>query len=149
MKQSNIAEIKISYSHKTLKKFRIKIKNSADAYKSFLKSWDKDLIELQEEFKMLLLNNSNEVLGIHTLSKGSTRGTVVDLKLLFVIALKSNATGIIISHNHPSGTLKPSSSDLELTKRIKKSGELLDIKLLDHLIITKDEFYSLSDNNYY
>jgi DNA repair protein RadC len=149
MKQSNIAEIKISYSHKTLKKFRIKIKNSADAYKSFLQSWDKDLIELQEEFKMLLLNNSNEVLGIHTLSKGSTRGTVVDLKLLFVIALKSNATGIIISHNHPSGTLKPSSSDLELTKRIKKSGELLDIKLLDHLIITKDEFYSLSDNNYY
>jgi DNA repair protein RadC len=149
MKQSNIAEIKISYSHKTLKKFRIKIKNSADAYKSFLKSWDKDLIELQEEFKMLLLNNSNEVLGIHTLSKGSTRGTVVDLKLLFVIALKSNATGIIISHNHPSGTLKPSSSDLELTKRIKKSGELLDIKLLDHLIVTKDEFYSLSDNNCY
>jgi DNA repair protein RadC len=149
MKQSNIAEIKISYSHKTLKKFRIKIKNSADAYKSFLQSWDKDLIELQEEFKMLLLNNSNEVLGIHTLSKGSTRGTVVDLKLLFVIALKSNATGIIIAHNHPSGTLKPSSSDLELTKRIKKSGELLDIKLLDHLIITKDEFYSLSDNNCY
>jgi DNA repair protein RadC len=96
-----------------------------------------------------LLNNSNEVLGIHTLSKGSTRGTVVDLKLLFVIALKSNATGIIVAHNHPSGTLKPSSSDLELTKRIKKSGELLDIKLLDHLIITKDEFYSLSDNNCY
>ncbi|MFT4801262.1 MAG: DNA repair protein RadC [Flavobacteriaceae bacterium] len=149
MINSNIAEIKISYSHKTLKKFRIKIKNSADAYKSFLQSWDKDLIELQEEFKMLLLNNSNEVLGIHTLSKGSTRGTVVDLKLLFVIALKSNATGIIISHNHPSGTLKPSSSDLELTKRIKKSGELLNIKLLDHLIVTKDEFYSLSDNNCY
>ena len=145
----NIAEIKISYSHKTLKKFRIKIKNSADAYKSFQQCWDKDLIELQEEFKMLLLNNSNEVLGIHTLSKGSTRGTVVDLKLLFVIALKSNATGIIIAHNHPSGNIKPSSSDLELTKRIKKSGELLDIKLLDHLIITKDEFYSLSDNNCY
>jgi DNA repair protein RadC len=145
MKTSNIAEIKISYSHKTLKRFRIKIKNSEDAFKSFLQSWDMDLIELQEEFKLLLLNNSNEVLGIHTLSKGSTRGTIVDLKLLFVIALKSNATGIIIAHNHPSGTLKPSSSDLEITKRIKKSGELLDIKLLDHIIITKDDFYSMSD----
>jgi len=146
---SNIAEIKISYSHKTLKKFRIKIKKSADAFNSFIQCWDKDLIELQEEFKILLLNNSNEVLGIHNLSKGSTRGTVVDLKLLFAIALKSNATGIIIAHNHPSGTLNPSSSDLELTKRIKKSAELLDINLLDHLIITKEEFYSLSDNNCY
>ena len=149
MKTSNIAEIQISYSHQTLKKFRIKIKKSVDAFNSFLHNWDMDLIELQEEFKILLLNNSNEVLGIHSLSKGSTRGTVVDLKLLFVIALKSNATGIIIGHNHPSESLKPSSSDLELTKRIKKSAELLDIKLLDHLIITKDEFYSLSDNDCY
>ena len=96
---------------------------------------------------MLLLNNSNEVLGIHTLSKGSTKGTVVDLKLLFAIALKSNATAIIIAHNHPSGTLKPSRSDLELTTKIKKSAELLDINLLDHLIMTKDEFYSFVDNN--
>jgi DNA repair protein RadC len=149
MKDSNIAEIKISYSYKTLKKFRIKINKSEDAFKSFLQSWDKNLIELQEEFKVLLLNNSNEVLGIHSLSKGSTKGTVVDLKLLFAIALKSNATGIIIGHNHPSGTLKASSSDLELTRRIKKSGDLLDVKLLDHLIITKDEFYSLADNNCY
>ncbi|EAR13752.1 putative DNA repair protein [Polaribacter irgensii 23-P] len=149
MLESNISEVKISYSNKTLKKFRIKINKSSDAFKSFTQSWDMDLIELQEEFKILLLNNANEVLGIHALSKGSTRGTVVDLKLLFVIALKSNATGIIIAHNHPSSNLKPSRSDLELTKRIKKSGELLDIKLLDHLIITKDEFYSLSDNDCY
>jgi len=146
MLESNIAEIKISYSHQTLKKFRIKINKSTDAFKSFIQSWDMDLIELQEEFKILLLNNANEVLGIHTLSKGSTKGTIVDLKLLFVIALKSNATGIIIAHNHPSGKMKPSQSDIELTKRIKKSGDLLDIKLLDHLIITKDEFYSLADN---
>jgi DNA repair protein RadC len=149
MKSNTIAEIRISYSHKTLKKFRIKIKNSDDAYKSFINYWSEDLIELQEEFKVLLLNNSNEVLGVHSLSKGSSKGTVVDLKLLFAIALKSCATAIIVAHNHPSGTLKPSMSDLELTKKIKKCGELLDVKLLDHLIITKDEFYSLSDNNCY
>ena len=146
MKYSNIAEIEISYSNKTEKKFRIKIKNSDDAYKSFIKCWNMDLIELQEEFKVLLLNNSNEVLGVHSLSKGTSNGTIVDLKLLFAIALKSCATAIIVAHNHPSGTLIPSISDLQLTKKIKDSGELLDVKLFDHLIITKDEFYSMSDN---
>ena len=145
MTESNIAEIQISYSHQTEKKFRIIIKNSKDAYTCFQSCWNKDLIELQEEFKMLLLNNSNEVLGIHSLSKGSTKGTIVDMKLLFAIALKSNATGLIIAHNHPSGSLKPSRSDLELTTKIKKSAELLDVNLLDHLIITKDEFYSFKD----
>jgi len=145
MKLSNIAEIHLSYSHQTEKKFRIKIKSSDDAYKSFINCWNMDLIELQEEFKVLLLNNSNEVLGVHSLSKGSTKGTVVDLKLLFAIALKSNATAIIIAHNHPSGTLIPSSSDLELTKRIKKSGELLDVKLLDHFIVSRDGYYSFND----
>ena len=147
MISNNIAELQISYSHKTEKEFRIKIKKSADAYKSFINCWSEDLIELQEEFKVLLLNNSNEVLGVHSLSKGSSKGTVVDLKLLFAIALKSCSNAIIIAHNHPSGTLKPSRSDLELTKKIKECGELLDVKLLDHLIITKDEFYSMVDNN--
>ena len=142
MTNSNIAEIQISYSHKTEKKLRIKINNSNDAYKAFINCWDMNLIELQEEFKMLLLNNSNEILGVHSLSKGSTNGTVVDLKLLFAIALKSNATAIIIAHNHPSGVLNFSRSDLQLTERIKKSGELLDLKLLDHLIVTKNGFYS-------
>lgn len=145
MLESNIAEIQISYSHKTEKAFRIKIKNSQDSFTSFISIWSKDLIELQEEFKVLLLNNSNEVLGVHSLSRGSTKGTIVDLKLLFAIALKSCATSIIIAHNHPSGTLEPSRSDVELTKKIKKCGELLDVKLLDHLIITKNEFYSFSD----
>lgn len=148
MLESNIAEIQISYSHKTEKSFRIKIRNSQDSFTSFMSLWSKDLIELQEEFKILLLNNSNEVLGVHSLSKGSTKGTIVDLKLLFAIALKSCATAIIIAHNHPSGTLKPSRSDLELTKKIKKCGELLDVKLLDHLIITKDDYFSLSDKNH-
>ncbi len=148
MKSNTIAEIQISYSHKTLKKFRIKIKNSDDAYKSFINYWSEDLIELQEEFKVLLLNNSNEVLGVHSLSKGSSKGTVVDLKLLFAIALKSCATAIIVAHNHPSGNSTPSQSDKDLTIKIKKSGELLDIKLLDHLIVTKEGFCSFSDKGF-
>ena len=146
MKSDNIAEIQISYSAKVAKKFRIKINKSEDAYLSLLNSWNKDLIELQEEFKILLVNNANEVLGIQNLSKGSTNGVTVDVKLLFAVALKACATGIIIAHNHPSGSLKPSESDRNLTKKIKESGKLLDIKLLDHLIVTKDSYFSLADN---
>ena len=146
MKSNNIAEIQISYSAKIAKKFRIKINKSEDAYLSFLNSWSHDLIELQEEFKILLLNNANEVLGIQNLSKGSTNGVNVDMKLLFAVALKACATGIIIAHNHPTGNLQPSESDKNLTNKIKDSGKLLDIKLLDHLIVTKDSFFSLADN---
>lgn len=145
MNQNNIAEIQISYSSRIAKKYRIKITGSKSAYKSLLNSWNQDLIEIQEEFKILLLNNSNEVLGIQSLSKGSTNGVVVDLKLLFATALKACASSIIIAHNHPSGNLKPSNTDLELTKKIMNSCKFLDIKLLDHLIITQEDYTSLAD----
>jgi len=148
MKSNNIAENQISYSAKVAKKFRIKINKSEDAYLSLLNSWNKDLIELQEELKILLLNNANEVLGIQNLSKGSTNGVNVDLKLLFAVSLKACATGIIIAHNHPTGNLQPSESDKTLTQKIKESGKLLDIKLLDHLIVTKESFFSLADNGF-
>ena len=105
-----------------------------------MSSWDSDTIELQEEFKVLLLNRANEVLGIYPLSKGGITGTVVDQRLIFAVALKCNATGIILCHNHPSSTLKPSDSDITLTRSIKKCADLLDITLLDHLIITKKGF---------
>lgn len=147
MPTNNIAEIQISYSPTITKKDRTKIKNSTDAYNIFINTWDHDTIELQEEFKILLLNNANEVLGVQNLSKGGITGTYVDVKLLFAIALKTCASGVIIAHNHPSGTLEPSVSDINLTKRILESGELLGINALDHLIITKEQFYSLADNN--
>lgn len=138
-----VAEIKISYS--TSQTLKVKITSANDAYEVLLSSWDLDIIELQEEFKILLLNRGNQVLGIYPLSKGGITGTVVDSRLIFAVALKCNATGIILSHNHPSGKLLPSESDITLTNRIKKCAELLDISLLDHLIITKDGFYSFSN----
>lgn len=143
--QNHIAEIKISYSAKVKKQYRISIKDSQDSYNSFLHSWDKDLIELQEEFKVMLLNRANEVLGIHNLSKGTTNGVTVDIKLIFAIALKACATGIIVAHNHPSGNLKPSQTDLTLTRKIKKSADFLDISFVDHLIVTKEGYYSMAD----
>lgn len=141
-----VAEIKVSYSTKNSQKE--KITSSDKAYNLFFSSWSKKTIELQEEFKVMILNNSNEVLGIYSMSKGGITGTVVDVRLIFAVALKCNATGIILAHNHPSGKLKPSDADLEITRKIKSSSDILDIKLLDHLIITKNGFYSFSDYGY-
>ncbi|KUO69811.1 MAG: DNA repair protein [Lutibacter sp. BRH_c52] len=147
MNTNNIAEIQISYVSAISKQHRTKVTRSIEVYKVFQNTWNFDLIELQEEFKILLLNNANEVLGIHNLARGTSSGVNVDLKLLFSIALKTCATSVIIAHNHPSGNLIPSQSDKDLTLKIKKIGELLDIKLLDHLIVTKEGYCSLSDES--
>ena len=138
-----VAEIKISYS--TANTPKIKITSVDKAYQLLLSLWDLDTIELQEEFKVLLLNRANEVLGIYPLSKGGITGTVVDSRLIFAVVLKCNATGIIIAHNHPSGTLKPSDNDITLTKSIKKCADFLDITLIDHIIVTKNGYFSFSN----
>ena len=142
---NTIREIKLSYSKNGVE--NIKITGSESAYKLLLDNWDMDTIELQEEFKVLLLNRANQVLGIYPLSKGGVSGTIVDVKLLLAAAIKANASSIIIAHNHPSGNLKPSESDNRLTKKIKEGAKLLDINLLDHIIVTKDSYYSFTDNS--
>jgi len=140
---NEVAEIKISYSTSNTPK--IKITSVDKAYQLLLKSWNLDTIELQEEFKVLLLNRANEVLGIYPLSKGGITGTVVDSRLIFAVALKCNATGILLCHNHPSGNLKPSDNDISLTRNIKKCADFLEIALIDHLIITRNGFFSFSN----
>ena len=100
-----------------------------------------------EEFWIVYLNNSNKVIQKHQLSKGGITGTMVDVRLVLKTALEVGATGIILAHNHPSGTLKPSEADKQLTNKIKKAADFFDVKVLDHLIITPDgSFYSFSDN---
>lgn len=138
-----VAEIKVSYS--TTSTPKIKITSVNKAFEVLLSLWDLDTIELQEEFKILLLNRANEVLGIYPLSKGGITGTLVDSRLIFAVALKCNATGILLCHNHPSGNLKPSDADITLTRSIKKCADFLDITLIDHLIITKNGFFSFSN----
>ena len=136
-------EIQVSYKFSST--CRNKITSSDKAFEIILNSWDKNTIELQEEFKVLLLNRANIVLGIYPLSKGGVVGTVVDVKLIFGVALKCNASGIILCHNHPSGNLKPSKQDIEITKKIKQCSELFEISLLDHLIISNFGYYSFSE----
>lgn len=147
MRENQIAEIEISYSAKVAKQYRLKVSNSEDAFNYFISTWSKDLLELQEEFKILLLNNDNEVLGIHSLSKGTTNSVNVDLKLMLAVTIKTCASGLIIAHNHPTGKLKPSEGDISLTKKVRKACSYLDIALLDHIIITKDKYYSFSDED--
>jgi len=139
-----VCEINVSYSNEN--KDKIKIVNSNDAYAIALKQWNLDTIELQEEAKVLLLNRANIVIGIYNLSKGGITSCIIDIKLILSVALKAVASGIIIIHNHPSGNLKPSQADLDITSKLNKASKTVDINLLDHLIITKEDYYSLSDN---
>ena len=145
---NNIPEIKISVSFdKNLKKSElIKIGSSKDAYKVFQRVFNADTFHWSEEMIMLCVNNSNKVVGFYKISSGGMTGTVVDVRMIFTTALQCAATSIIIAHNHPSGTLIPSDADLTITKKIIEAGKVLDIRLLDHLIITDESFYSFADN---
>jgi DNA repair protein RadC len=98
-----------------------------------------------EEFWVLYLNNSNKVIYKAQLSKGGITGTVVDVRLIFKTALEHNATSVILTHNHPSGELQASDADKEITKKLKLAGDQLDIKVLDHIIITENGYYSFQD----
>jgi len=98
-----------------------------------------------EEFWIVYLNNSNKVLQRAQLSKGGITGTLVDVRLVMKQALELGAVALILTHNHPSGTLKPSTADKQITQKLKKAAEALDIKVLDHLIITQKEYFSFAD----
>jgi len=144
--KDKVNEITISYKERIPAPFWCKINSSQDAADLLFQHWDKRTIQVQESFKVVLLNNSNKVKGIYQLSKGGITGTIVDLRILFAVVLKSLSVAIILTHNHPSGTLKASEADRKITEKIKKAGEFLDIKVLDHLIITPNgEYYSFAD----
>lgn len=140
-----IAEIELIYKSSVKPSKRPRITCSKDGYELFLKHWDQNKLEFVEEFKVMLLNRAHKVLGICTLTSGGVSGTIADPKLAFVAALKANASYIMIAHSHPSGNLKPSKADEELTSKIKEAGKFLDLFLLDHLIITSEGYYSFAD----
>jgi DNA repair protein RadC len=141
--KNTISEIQLKYS--PFKSPKTKINNSNDAFICLKVNWNLDTIELQEEFKILLLNRANEILGIHTLSKGGMTGTLVDIRLLFAVVIKSAACSFIMCHNHPSGNLKPSEADKRLFRKITQAAEFLDIQVLDNLIISKTGYCSFTD----
>lgn len=140
-----VAEVQLTYKSKVKASDRPTINKSQDAFRVLQNHWNFEVIDFLEEFKVMLLNRANRVLGIIDISLGGTAGTIADPKVIFVAALKSAANGIILVHNHPSGQLKPSNADIELTRKIKEGGKLLDVSVLDHLILSRDGYYSFAD----
>jgi DNA repair protein RadC len=140
---NKISEIELHYKNQSNQK--IKVTSSLSAFEVLKESWNPNTIELQEEFKLLLLDRDNKVLGLYNLSKGGIASTIVDIRLMMVVALKSKASAIILAHNHPSGNMKPSTQDKNLTKKIKDACKFLDIDLLDHIILSNKHHYSFKD----
>ncbi|MDM1398999.1 JAB domain-containing protein [Myroides odoratimimus] len=136
-------QLNLVKEHKDVERYQVV--SSYSAYDYLLPLYGSD-IEIREHFIALFLNNNNQVIGHYRLSTGGITGTVVDVRLLFATALKALAVGVIISHNHPSGKVKPSDADIQITKKIKEAGKLLDIHLLDHLIVTDVSYLSFADD---
>jgi DNA modification methylase len=138
-------EIEISYSGGT-KKPLSPISGSEMAADYIRSLFPKGEIELQEQVIVLYLNRANVPIGYHRHTKGTITQGLIDVRIILGVALKCLSVGMIIAHNHPSGNTKPSPADLDMTKRLKASAKLMQINLLDHIIITKDSYYSMSDN---
>ncbi len=144
---NNVSEIDIVYRKKVNVKMseRPLISSSADSSEILRHYWDKDKINLLEEFKVLFLNRANRVLHIMTVSCGGLTGTVADPRLILAAALRLGSCAMILAHNHPSGNLRPSRADEELTTKIQSAAGCHDIKVLDHIIITEESYYSFAD----
>ncbi len=140
-----VPEIQVSFNRTHSKNFEGKITSSHDASGFIKKVFKSGEIELQEQFIVLYLDQSNKIIGYYKHSKGAINATVADTRIILATGLKCAAIGMIIAHNHPSGNLKPSDADIQLTKRIENGAKLHDIKLLDHLIVTKGGYYSFAD----
>ena len=140
-----VSEVELVYKTKVKPSERPLVKSAKECYELLILTWDENKIEFVEQFKVVLMNRAQRVLGIYELSTGGVAGTVTDPKLIFIAALKANACIIILSHNHPSGNLKPSRADEELTNKIATGGMYLDIKVIDHIIVTREGYYSFAD----
>ena len=136
-----VSEIQLKYKPQP---FTETIHGAKDIYQLLInRVFDADTIGYKESFKVLLLNQANKIIGYTTISDGGLTSTIVDVRVIIQTSLVSNATSIILTHNHPSGNPRPSIHDDNLTKKIKSACELMDIRLLDHIIVTPyDSFYS-------
>ena len=140
-----VCEVQLTYKPNFNPSERPQINSSKQCYNILMQHWNLGLIGFLEEFKIILLNRNNRVLGLVDVSIGGISGTIVDPKVVFVIALKANASGLILCHNHPSGNLNPSNADIKLTAKLKEGAKLLEIEIHDHLIISEHGYYSFAD----
>ena len=140
----NIPEITVSYKDNVKTSERAVIRSSKDIA-DLLSVVYEDFVQHHEEFHVLYLNRANRVLGVSCVSRGGMNGVTVDPRIILQTALKACAHSICISHNHPSGSIRPSSDDLVMTKAIQKSCKAIGIELLDHVIMTEENYCSFAD----
>jgi DNA repair protein RadC len=133
-------EIKVSY---TCKRLGPEITNSRAIFDLMQPNWLD--IEYTESFYVILLNRGNKVIGVSKISTGSVSGTIADPKKMFQIALKANASALILCHNHPSGNTRPSQNDTRITRQCVEAGKFLDLPVLDHIIVTRAGYFSFAD----
>lgn len=138
-----VGEVKLSYKPKNISKY--KVTSSEDAYKYLLSTYKKGTICYKEYFKVLFLNQANQVLGYTLISEGGLTETTADVRLIFQAALLTNSVALILVHNHPSGNLRPSPEDIRLTKQVREASNFMRIKILDHIIISDTGYYSFTD----
>jgi len=148
----SLAELKVSYRRDRPKDNRQEkmpfVIASPITCEQYLRSvWDDDTIELREEFVLLCLNGAHEVLGWVRLHTGGFNQSPVDLRLVLAVALQTASSAVVIAHNHPSGSLKPSPEDKAITQRLKEAGELIGLRVLDHIILTRGGCFSFNENN--
>lgn len=143
---TQVNEISIRYKERIPAPFWKPIKSSKDAAELLFQTWNKETIAVHESFKIVLLNNSNKVKGVYQISQGGITGTLVDLRILFAVVLKTLSVGILLVHNHPSGKLEASQPDKDITKKIKLAAQLFDVKVLDHIIMAPNgKYFSFAD----
>lgn len=143
-KLNEICEIEVVYKRPLVSEMW-KIKSNEDIVYVFRKLISDDKIDFKEFFMVAFLNRNNHVLGVSTISMGSTHASFVNVKEILILAIKTNSSGIILCHNHPSGSLVPSESDIAITKKIKEVCGFCDITLLDHVILTSEGYKSFID----
>jgi DNA repair protein RadC len=141
----NIPEIELRYVQGSTRKFPDKISSSFIAAKIFRELMGVDQILLYEQFVILFLDRSNKIVGFYKHSKGGVSGTVVDVRLILLAAIKCLASGLVLCHNHPSGGLVPSEQDKTITRKLRMALESIDMNILDHIIVTSESYYSFSD----
>ena len=138
-----VGEVELTY--KSTSTSRNKIYSSEDAYRYLLPTYKEGAICYKEYFKVLFLNQSNQVLGYTLISEGGITETCADVRIILQAALLTNSVALILAHNHPTGNLKPSRQDMEITKQVKDAAQIMRIKVLDHLILTDAGYYSFAD----
>ena len=146
--QNYINEINVTYARKAFFNTVIHNSESASEIAREIFAMECAQLELKEHFYIIRINRPNTVIGFHKLSEGGISGTVVDIRIAFAVALKSLASGVILVHNHPSGKTHPSDADLEITKKFKEAGNLLDILILDHIILSTVGYSSFADEGW-